>query len=179
MPSDWKPTEIDGVQLRRHVAHGDERGWFRELWRESWPDGDVRGGYVQANHSRSAAGVLRGLHFHLRQADLWIVLRGRAYVGVVDLRGMLQGEADRPASLGMELGEGECILIPERVAHGFWALDELDLLYLVTNEYDGSDEHGFAWNDPLGGVGWPGEDPLLSGRDATAPSLSEALRALR
>jgi dTDP-4-dehydrorhamnose 3,5-epimerase len=179
MSTDWEPTSVEGVLTRRLTAHVDERGYLRELWRASWPAGGAARRFVQANVSHSAAGVLRGLHFHLRQADLWVVLNGRAHVAVVDLRASLAGASGRPPSMTAELAAGQAILIPERVAHGFWALDELDLLYLVTNEYDGTDELGFAWNDPLANVVWPQREPVLSARDASNPSLEEALRAIR
>lgn len=172
----WQPTEIEGVLRRQLPAHSDERGYLRELWRASWSPAAAGGPFAQANLSHSAAGVLRGLHFHLRQDDLWIVVRGRAYVAVVDLRARLAGAGDTPA-LTMELAAGDAIYIPDGVAHGFWALEELDLLYLVTNEYDGSDELGFAWNDPAAAIAWPGTAPLLSPRDQANPTLAEALRA--
>ena len=81
----------------------------------------------------------------------------------------------------------EWVVIPAGVAHGFLALDPLDMLYLVTNEYDGSDELGFAWDDPTVGVRWPALPelltsdgrPILSGRDRTNPTLRDLLARLR
>ncbi len=67
-------------------------------------------------------------------------------------------------------------MIPPGVAHGFLAIDPVSLLYLVTNEYDGTDEHGFAWDDPLAALEWPTDSPILSVRDSSAPSLEEAVR---
>lgn len=157
----------------------DARGTFRELWRESWTQaGGVRP-FVQANLSRSNRGVLRGLHFHLRQTDLWIVLEGRAHVSLVDLRGRLAGVRAQPDGVSSVhadvLEAGEAIIIPEGVAHGFWALEPVALLYLVTDEYDGTDEHGFAWGDPDAGAIWPAGRPLLSERDSAARPLGEAI----
>jgi dTDP-4-dehydrorhamnose 3,5-epimerase len=74
---------------------------------------------------------------------------------------------------------GEAVLIPEGVAHGFLARDALTLVYLVTNEYDGTDELGFAWNDPLAAVPWPVAVPRLSDRDADAGSLADLVATLR
>jgi len=84
-----------------------------------------------------------------------------------------------------ELAEGETVTIPTGVAHGFLALERLQLLYLVTNEYDGSDELGFAWDDPAVGVPWPriaetpDGRPILSDRDRSNPTLMELVRGLR
>jgi hypothetical protein len=77
------------------------------------------------------------------------------------------------------------VVIPAGVAHGFLALEPLEMLYLVTNEYDGADELGFAWDDPAVGVPWPAVDatpdgrPILSERDQTNPPLAELVARLR
>ncbi|MDQ3448380.1 MAG: dTDP-4-dehydrorhamnose 3,5-epimerase [Chloroflexota bacterium] len=64
------------------------------------------------------------------------------------------------------------------MAHGFNALSDLELVYLVTNEFDGSDEFGFRWDDPAAAVPWPTSQPILSERDASAPDLAAVLREL-
>jgi dTDP-4-dehydrorhamnose 3,5-epimerase len=84
-----------------------------------------------------------------------------------------------------ELAADGSVTIPPGVAHGFLALEALELIYLVSNEYDGSDEHGFAWDDPAAGVPWPPVPrtpdgrPVLSGRDRSNPSLAELVARLR
>jgi dTDP-4-dehydrorhamnose 3,5-epimerase len=118
------------------------------------------------------------MHFHLRQVDLWIVLDGRAQVGLVDLRDARSDSSWRPRTALIDLGRGEAVFIPERVAHGFYALEELSLLYLVTNEFDGRDEHGFAWDDPALGLQWPAGRPILSPRDGANPPLREVVARL-
>jgi dTDP-4-dehydrorhamnose 3,5-epimerase len=151
--------DIPGV---RHVSlqqHGDARGTFAEIFRSSqWPHA-----FVQANHSHSAKRVLRGLHYHQRQADLWYVIAGRAQVGLADLR----HRRDDPlvATIVLDAREPSVLYIPEGVAHGFLALTELDLIYFVTQEYDASDEHGVAWDDPTLNVPWRSREPILSDRD--------------
>ena len=141
--------------------------------------------FVQANLSTSAPGVLRGLHLHQRQLDHWVVASGRAFVALVDVRPMLGGESDRPLVETRELTADEWVDIPIGVAHGFLALEPLQLIYLVTNAYDGSDELGFAWDDPLAAVKWPAVhetpdgSPILSDRDRTNPSLTELVGRLR
>jgi dTDP-4-dehydrorhamnose 3,5-epimerase len=185
---------LPGVRFGTIERHADERGSFLEIWRADEygavdprfagvaPGTEPR--FVQANLSTSVAGVLRGLHLHQRQFDHWVVARGRAFVALVDVRPMLAGAA-RPTVETRELGEDGWVDIPTGVAHGFLALADLELIYLVTNAYDGSDELGFAWDDPLAGVPWPPvtgtEDgrPILSGRDRSNPPLTTLIERLR
>ena len=128
--------------------------WTRSL-RQRWASASTSPDpYTQVNLSTSAVGVLRGLHLHRHQLDHWVVASGRAFVVLVDVRPMLRGE-DRPLIETRELVADEWVDIPIGVAHGFLALEPLQLIYLVTNEYDGSDELGFAWDDPLAAVAWP------------------------
>ena len=188
-------SALPGVRLGRLVRHGDGRGAFREVWRASaFPaltvaetgaaDG-LEPHFVQANLSSSAAGVLRGLHYHRRQLDYWVVASGRALVALVDVRPVASGAADRAPVETHELSADDWVVIPTGVAHGFLALEPLELLYLVTNEFDGSDELGFAWDDPAVGVPWPVIDstpdgrPILSDRDRSNPSLAELVASLR
>jgi dTDP-4-dehydrorhamnose 3,5-epimerase len=188
MSLDRPPSALPGVRYGAVARHGDERGSFRELWREDTfgpidpalagasPSAGSSPRFVQANISTSAAGVLRGLHLHRRQLDHWVVASGRAFVALVDVRPMLAG-GPRPAVETRELGEDDWVDIPTGVAHGFLALEPLQLVYFVTNLYDGSDELGFAWDDPLAAVPWPAvgdsQDgrPILSDRDRTNPAL--------
>ncbi len=181
MTTRHEPSRLPGVAWGAVERHADERGAFRELWRHSvLPEP-----FVQANVSTSAQGVLRGLHLHRRQADHWIVLTGRAFVALVDARPLLEGTGDRPLVETRELEADGTVTIPAGVAHGFLALEPLELLYLVTNEYDGSDELGFAWDDPAVGVPWPRVPgtaeglPILSIRDRSNPSLAELVASLR
>ena len=187
-------SSLDGVRFGRLVRHADSRGAFREVWRASaFPaltpeDTGAAAGteprFVQANVSSSAAGVLRGLHYHRRQLDYWTVLSGRAFVALVDVRPLLNGEGGAIVET-RELGADDWVVIPAGVAHGFLALEPLELLYLVTNEFDGSDELGFAWDDPGVGVQWPRLAatpdglPILSDRDRSNPSLEELVGQLR
>lgn len=183
--SRWQAGRIPDTWRRELVSHADDRGSFAELWRSSWLEelgiSTTSTGppvaMAQANLSRSAKGVLRGLHFHERQRDLWMVLEGRAFVGLVDLRAVGKRGTMVPTD-SFELTPGHVLYIPEGVAHGFLALEPLTLVYLVTNEYDGTDEHGFAWDDPLAAVPWPTGKPILSTRDVSNPPLKEVLDRL-
>jgi dTDP-4-dehydrorhamnose 3,5-epimerase len=182
MTLDRPPSALERVLYGAVERHADERGAFRELWRATSFPGQ---GFVQANLSTSAAGVLRGLHLHRRQDDLWIVSAGRAFVALVDVRPMLDGSRSSPIIETRVLPADDWVVIPSGVAHGFLALDPLELVYLVTNEYDGSDELGFAWDDPTAAVPWPVLEgipdgrPILSGRDSANPALDELVLRLR
>ena len=186
-------SRLPGVRFGAVARHADRRGAFREVWRAStFPaltreeTGAALGTeprFIQANLSSSAAGVLRGLHYHRRQLDYWIVLSGRAFVALVDVRPVADGRG--PAAVETrELAPDDWVVIPTGVAHGFLALEPLELLYLVTNEYDGSDELGFAWDDPAVGVPWPvvpstpDGRPILSDRDQSNPTLAELVASL-
>jgi dTDP-4-dehydrorhamnose 3,5-epimerase len=189
-----EPSSLPGVRFGAVTSHADDRGAFRELWRASsfgaltadetgTPRG-VQPRFVQANLSSSAAGVLRGLHYHRRQLDYWIVASGRAFVALVDVRPLTTRTGDRAVVETRVLAADEWVVIPTGVAHGFLALEPLDLLYLVTNEYDGSDELGFAWDDPAVGVAWPRLSvtpdgrPILSERDRSNPPLADLVADL-
>lgn len=185
---------IPGVTWGNVVRHADERGSFREVWRSRAFD-DLDPGsagqvdtspvtFVQANLSTSAPGVLRGLHLHRRQLDHWVVATGRAFIAVVDVRPLLAG-GPKPTVETRVAEADTTVSIPAGVAHGFLALEPLELLYFVTNEYDGSDELGFAWDDPMVGIPWPaipaapGGRPILSPRDHANPPLSDLVATLR
>jgi dTDP-4-dehydrorhamnose 3,5-epimerase len=189
------PSALPGVRYGAVARMADTRGAFRELWRadafgeiepgDAGADPGTAPTFVQANLSTSAPGVLRGLHYHRRQLDYWVVASGRALVALVDLRPLLDGSDGPPAVETRELGEDDWVVIPAGVAHGFLALETLGMLYLVTNAYDGSDELGFAWDDPTAGVPWPVIDatvdgrPIVSERDRTAPKLADLVVRLR
>jgi dTDP-4-dehydrorhamnose 3,5-epimerase len=189
-----EPSTLPGVRYGAVARHADSRGAFRELWRasmfprltpaETGAPAASEPQFVQANVSTSAAGVLRGLHYHRRQLDYWVVGTGRALVALVDVRLVVAGTG--PAVVETrELEADEWVVIPAGVAHGFLALEPLDMIYLVTNEFDGSDELGFAWDDPAVGVPWPPVSstpdgrPILSDRDRSNPSLAELVASLR
>jgi dTDP-4-dehydrorhamnose 3,5-epimerase len=191
---DRPASSLSGVRYGAIARHADSRGAFRELWRAStFPTltpaetGAPAGSeprFVQANLSSSAAGVLRGLHYHRRQLDYWTVANGRALVALVDVRPVAARRG--PAVVETrELGADEWVVIPSGVAHGFLALEPLELVYLVTNEFDGTDELGFAWDDPAVAVPWPAIPgtpdgrPILSERDRSNPSLAELVASLR
>jgi len=166
-------TAIDGVELIELEVFGDDRGAFIETYRREGLKGARE--MVQSNLSRSKAGVLRGLHFHRRQADHWFVVEGRAYVALYDLRAGSPTE-DVALELRLDADEPQGLLIPPGVGHGFFAESNVVLQYLVDEVFDGSDEYGVAWDDPEIAIAWPNRSPILSARDASNPPLTDIER---
>jgi dTDP-4-dehydrorhamnose 3,5-epimerase len=166
MPELIPSSAIDDVVLVRPDVHGDERGRFVETYRRSWfPD---RPEMIQGNRSEKQAGALVGLHFHLHQADYWYALRGKVRVVLHDLRvGSRTDGATEVIELDGNVDLG--VYIPPGVAHGFAALTDILLTYLVDNYYDDSDELGLAWDDPIVAAHWGVTDPILSNRDQNNP----------
>ena len=170
MPELLPSKTIDDVVVVRPDVHGDQRGRFVETYRRSWfPDGREM---VQGNRSEKQAGALVGLHFHLHQADYWYLLRGRARVVLHDLR---LGSRTEGATEVIELDEDvdQGVYIPPGVAHGFAALTDILLTYLVDNYYDPADELGLAWDDPEVAADWGVTDPILSTRDLANPRRAD------
>jgi dTDP-4-dehydrorhamnose 3,5-epimerase len=166
-------TDIHGVLLLELTSHPDERGSFVETYRREWVPGMRE--MVQGNLSRSRANVLRGLHFHRRQTDYWILVSGIYVVGVYDLR-IGSPTKGRALTIRVSAEDGRAVYLPPGVAHGFYAETDVVMQYLVDEYYTGDDEFGFAWNDPRAAVPWPVSDPILSERDRSNPTLEEVLR---
>ena len=166
MPKVVESEVIEDVVIVELDAHDDERGRFAETYRRSW----FRHGreMVQANRADRLAGTVVGLHYHLHQADYWYVPRGRARVVLHDLR---EGSPTDGATLELELGDQaeRGVFIPPGVAHGFAALSDLTITYLVDGYYNAEDELGVAWDDPAIGADWGVREPTLSKRDCSNP----------
>lgn len=162
-------SRIDGVVIRELARHGDIRGGFAETYRAEWFDGPAM---VQGNRSDSVAGTIRGLHFHREQADYWLCLRGTLLVCLHDAR---SGSSTRGVTHGVVLtGDTRAgIYIPPGVLHGFAAIEDATLTYLVDRYYDASDEFGVRWDDPTVAMHWGVSNPILSARDEQCPLLSE------
>lgn len=165
---------IEGVTFGDLNEHHDERGSFAEAWRDNR--------VVQVNISDSDWGVLRGMHYHQHQTDRWVCLSGEADVRLLDLRPLASGR-DPVLQYVNQVGDGEWLVIPPGVAHGFLAGPAgFRLLYGVTREYDGSDEWGLAWDDPAVGEWNAGfyrplaSGPILSERDRHNPVLADLRR---
>jgi dTDP-4-dehydrorhamnose 3,5-epimerase len=173
------PTELEGPLLIEPEVHGDDRGFFLESWNERrFAEAGIEARFVQDNHSRSARGVLRGIHYQLArpQGKLVRVTSGAAFDVAVDLR---RSSPQFGKWTGVELtaSNKRMLWIPPGFGHGFLALEEgTDFLYKCTDFYLPGDERGIAWNDPAIGIDWPLEDiaPIVSERDSAAPMLADA-----
>ncbi|MEE4280056.1 MAG: dTDP-4-dehydrorhamnose 3,5-epimerase [Halieaceae bacterium] len=175
-------TPLPGVYLLTPRVFGDERGFFMETWNaQVFADAGFDLSFVQDNHSRSARGTLRGLHYQTRhtQGKLVRVTQGSVYDVAVDLR------RDSP-TLGQVYGvmldarEHRMLWIPPGFAHGFYVTSEIaDFQYKCTDRYDPDSEISIAWNDPDLAIDWPlanDEAPSLSAKDQKGLSFREAPR---
>jgi dTDP-4-dehydrorhamnose 3,5-epimerase len=162
---------IAGVKIVRLQGFQDDRGRFVETFRKSWfPERTWES--FQTNRSDSRAGVLRGLHYHFRQIDYWCLTRGRIRVGLADLR-RTSPTFGQSEVVELDADDPRGVFIPSGVAHGFYALTDATLTYIVDNYYDNSDELGVAWDDPDLAVPWQVTAPTLSPRDLSNPRLRD------
>jgi dTDP-4-dehydrorhamnose 3,5-epimerase len=176
MASVTESKTIAGVFHVRPDVHRDARGCFVETFRRNWvPEAREM---VQANRADRTAGSLVGLHYHLHQADYWYVPFGTARVVLHDLRA---GGPTDGATETFELGGDEHpgVFIPPGVAHGFAAVTDMTITYLVDGYYNAADELGVAWDDPQIAADWGVTDPVLSGRDGSNPKRAEIDERLR
>jgi len=170
-------TELPGVLLLEPKRFGDDRGFFMELFHaKRYTEAGIPGPFVQDNFSRSAKGILRGLHFQQphAQGKLVQVFAGAVYDVAVDIR---RGSPTFGKWVGMELSADNRrqLWVPAGFAHGFCVLSEsADFHYKCTELYSPASEHGIAWNDPDLGIPWPVKSPLLSPKDSAAPRLKDA-----
>jgi len=174
---------IPEVLLLKRDRFTDSRGWFTELHNEASLQAagfNVR--FVQDNLSRSAPGVLRGLHFQRdpEQGKLVTCLAGRIYDVAVDIR---PGSTTFGQHVAVELSAdgGESLWVPAGFAHGFVVLGSEPALvtYKVDQHRSPTGERGIIWNDPTLAIPWPIEIPHLSDRDQALPTLADHLSAER
>jgi dTDP-4-dehydrorhamnose 3,5-epimerase len=170
---------IPEVKLITPRVFGDDRGFFLESFNaQAFADAGLPTEWLQDNHSRSAKGVLRGLHYQLvnPQGKLVRVTRGAVFDVAVDIR---RASPTFGRWVGAELsGENHRMLyVPPGFAHGFLTLSEsADFLYKCTTLWHQPSDRSLAWNAPEIGIDWPldGEPPLLAAKDAAAPTLADA-----
>jgi dTDP-4-dehydrorhamnose 3,5-epimerase len=173
-------TELPGVLIIEPKVFGDPRGFFCETYQQDrYAARGITGPFVQDNLSRSARGVLRGLHFQhpKSQGKLVTVLHGSVLDVAVDIR---LGSPTFGQHVAVELNEENPrqLWVPRGFAHGFLVLSDLaDFFYKCDEYYSPSDEIVVRWNDPAIGIDWGIDAPTLSARDAAAPLLAE-IRAL-
>jgi dTDP-4-dehydrorhamnose 3,5-epimerase len=169
-------TSFEGLFIIETQCFRDERGFFLEAFQENrYRKFGIMEKFVQQNHSRSAAKVLRGLHYQVKrpQAQIVTVMRGRIFDVAVDLR---RASATFGKYFGVELSDegSRQIYMAPGFAHGFCVLsDWADIHYNVSRYYDRADEGGLLWNDPDIGIRWPIDTPNLSIRDVAYPRLKD------
>lgn len=170
-------TPLPGVLLVTPRVFGDDRGFFLETFHaEKYAPHGIAGPFVQDNWSRSVKNTLRGLHFQepRPQGKLVGTTRGSIFDVAVDIR---LGSPTFGKWFGAELSESnkQQLWIPPGFAHGFCALsDEADVTYKCTALYAPDCEQSLLWNDPKLAIDWPTRSPLLSKKDAQAPTLENA-----
>jgi dTDP-4-dehydrorhamnose 3,5-epimerase len=169
-------TALPGALILEPQVFGDARGFFYESYNEAkYREAGVDHRFVQSNVSRSARGVLRGLHYQWPnpQGKLVSVLEGEVYDVAVDIR---RGSPTFGQSVGVMLtaDNHRHFWVPEGFAHGFCVLSEFaTFTYQCTALYDAKADAGIRWNDAALGIDWPLGDPLLSDKDSKAPLLQD------
>jgi dTDP-4-dehydrorhamnose 3,5-epimerase len=169
--------ELQGLKLIELKLHGDERGFFVERFRQdAFTAAGIPNTFVQDNHSRSAPGILRGLHYQTApaQGKLVGVVRGRIWDVAVDIR---PKSPTFGKSFGVELSDmnGKLLWVPAGFAHGFCVIGEgpADVYYKVDGLYNPATEGGMRWDDPDLAVEWPTRTPLVSERDKNQPTFAQ------
>jgi dTDP-4-dehydrorhamnose 3,5-epimerase len=173
------PTALQDVLIVEPRVFGDDRGFFLESWnRATFAKLGLDLDFVQDNHSRSARGVLRGMHYQSPnpQGKLVRVTAGRVFDAVVDMR---RSSPTFGKWVGVELSAANkrMLWVPPGMAHGFLTLEDgTDFQYKCTEFYTPANEHSLAWNDPTVGIEWPleGIEPQLSAKDRAGVPLANA-----
>ncbi len=172
-------TDIPDVLILEPKVFGDTRGFFYESYnRRTMSDAGIADDFVQDNHSRSAKGVLRGLHYQTQQTQgkLVRVISGSVYDVAVDLR---KSSPHFGQWVGMELSADNKRMawIPKGFAHGFVVTsDHAEFLYKTTDYWAPQFEHSLLWNDPALGIRWPlSGEPLIAAKDAAGLPLAQCV----
>ncbi|RVU83385.1 dTDP-4-dehydrorhamnose 3,5-epimerase [Leucothrix sargassi] len=173
-------TNIPDVILLEPTVFGDHRGFFMETWQQKeFTENVAEYTFVQDNHSKSSQGILRGLHYQIKQPQgkLVRVVQGSVFDVAVDMR---KSSPTFGQWVGYELSaDNRCMLwVPPGFAHGFYVMSEAaEFVYKCTDYYAPEFERSLAWNDPSIRIDWPlinGKQPLLSEKDANGDLLKNA-----
>jgi dTDP-4-dehydrorhamnose 3,5-epimerase len=175
LPSEIVGTLPEGLLVRQLEPHGDDRGTFVELHRQEW---DTQIAPIQWNAVHSEPGVLRGVHVHPCHDDYLTVVRGRAIVGLRDLRDR-SPSAGAAACIELSAERPAALTIPHGVAHGFYFPEASIHVYAVSHYWDQADELGCRWDDPALEIPWPQREARISTRDESLPPLAILLDELR
>jgi len=178
-----EPTAIPAVKILTPRKHGDHRGFFSEVYKQTdMAEAGIDLDFVQDNHSRSAAiGTLRGLHFQsapFAQDKLVRVAKGRILDVAVDLRGS-SPTFGKYVAVELSAENWRQLLVPIGFAHGFVTLEpDTEVLYKVTAPYGPANDHGLAFDDLALGIDWgiPHAELVLSDKDRRHPRLADLPR---
>jgi len=178
MPFHFTPTDISGVIVIDPPVFSDDRGFFMESYKRSeFAAGGINETFVQCNQSKSARGILRGLHYQKNpkaQAKLVRALSGEIYDVAVDLR---KGSSTygKWTTVILSAENKKMLFVPVGFAHGFCVTSaDAEMLYMTTEEYAPDLEAGVLWDDPDLAIEWPVANPVLSARDRAWPRLRDA-----
>jgi dTDP-4-dehydrorhamnose 3,5-epimerase len=163
----------EGVRLYALTPHLDARGSVVELYRETW---DLGCRAVQFNALISAAGVLRGVHVHVRHVDHMALLSGRMVVGLHDMR-PASPTVGASCVLELDADAPRAVVVPPGVAHGMYFPVASVLTYGLSHPWEPGEEIGCRWDSKELGLAWPTSTPVLSERDAAAPGYADSVAA--
>ena len=174
-----KNTTLEGLLTIEPKCFNDERGFFLETYQEKrYKEVGICDKFIQANHSRSSQGVLRGLHYQIKkpQAQIVTIMHGKVFYVCVDVRANSSTFGKWHGVKLSDDGVMQLYMAPG-FAGGFCALSTTaDLHYNVSGFYDHDDEGGLLWNDPDVGIIWPISSPKTNSRDNSFPKLSDITR---
>jgi dTDP-4-dehydrorhamnose 3,5-epimerase len=180
-PVEFRKTSLPGVLLIEPEVYGDARGFFMETYQaQQFSEAGIQDVFVQDNHSGSSQGILRGLHYQIRQAQgkLVRVVQGEIFDVAVDLR-RTSATFGKWEGLLLSAENHRQLWIPAGFAHGFYVLSEwAEVVYKTTDFYAPEWERTILWNDPDLGIEWPlldGKPPILSAKDVQGKRLVEAV----
>ena len=174
------PTELNGCCILEPIVHGDDRGFFVESWNsDTFSKMGLNLDFVQDNHSRSSRGVLRGIHYQIKnpQGKLVRVTHGSVFDVAVDIRRDSQ-TFGRWTGVELSAENKRMFWVPPGFGHAFLVLSEdADFQYKCTEFYSPENDRGIRWDDPDVGIKWPTEPgtmPTLSEKDLSLPPLKNA-----
>lgn len=173
-------TPLEGLVIVDIEFFSDERGFFIEVWHQrDFAKAGLNAEFVQDSHSRSSAGVLRGLHYQDLTAPMGKLMRctaGRIFDVAVDLR-VKSPSAGKWFGLELSAENKRQLYVPPGFAHGFAVVSDIaEVQYKQTGFYTPSSEGTIAWNDPDIGIQWPVKQPILSKRDQNGMSWKDYLK---
>ncbi|WP_061218224.1 dTDP-4-dehydrorhamnose 3,5-epimerase [Leptospira weilii] len=174
----FEKTPIEGLLILYPKVYEDERGFFLETYEsERYKEIGIEDGFVQDNHSHSVKNVIRGMHFTKKrpQSQILTVMRGTIFDVVVDIR---KNSSTFGKWFGIELSDDKIrqVYMPPGLAHGFCTLsDSVDLHYKVSEKYDPNDDAGLNYADPIVGISWPIQNPIVSKKDRKLPYLKDLI----